>query len=37
MNSAGEIIETTKENFLANGYSEEEMRSILPLIFNKAV
>lgn len=37
MSSVGEIIETTKENFLANGYSEDEMRSVLPLIFRKAV
>jgi Fe-S oxidoreductase len=31
--SIDEIIELTKENFESNGFTEEEMRNILPLIF----
>jgi Fe-S oxidoreductase len=31
--SVEEIIEKSRENFEANGYTEEEMRQILPLIF----
>jgi heterodisulfide reductase subunit D len=31
--SVDEIIEKSKENFEANGYTEEEMRQVLPLLF----
>ena len=31
--SIDEIIEKSRENFEENGYTEEEMRQILPLIF----
>ena len=33
-NSIDEIIEISRENFEKNGYAEEEMRQILPLIFS---
>jgi len=32
--SIDELIEKSRENFEANGYTEEEMRQILPLIFS---
>jgi len=32
--SIDELIEKPRENFEANGYTEEEMRQILPLIFS---
>jgi heterodisulfide reductase subunit D len=31
--SVDELVELTRENFEANGFTEEEMRNILPLIF----
>ena len=34
--SVDEIIEKSRENFEANGYKEEEMRHILPLLFGFA-
>ena len=32
--SVDEIIERSRENFEANGYLEEEMRQILPMLFS---
>jgi hypothetical protein len=32
-NSVAEIIEISRENFTANGYTEEEMKNIIPLLF----
>lgn len=32
--SADELIEQTRKNFMANGYTEEEMKHVLPLFFN---
>jgi predicted RND superfamily exporter protein len=32
--SVEKIIEESKENFQANGYTEEEMKHILPLLFH---
>jgi hypothetical protein len=34
--SVEEIIEKSRENFQANGFTEEEMRKILPLVFTLA-
>lgn len=32
-NSVDELVEKTRENFEANGYTEQEMRHVIPLIF----